>query len=302
MRWFAGSAIRAVRTAMSRILNREHSYLSNGEEAATLDESQSVALLALFRVLKQLYKQSGVASSNPTWIKEAGDSQKIDFCYQELSKYITDELSALSAAAMAPSARMGESKIYVGDSRRLLLPDESIGGILTSPPYCTRIDYAVKTAIELATLLKVDAFDVLRRNLIGTTTVERKQIELRPEMGESCVMLLDAIYKHKTKASHSYYYKNFVQYFDGLSQSVSELARVLERGGRCIVVVQDSFYKEIKISLHTIVQEMAAIRSLHIVDVVSFNAKANMVNLNSASKKYRNNSDAREYVLIFQKG
>ena len=54
--------------------------------------------------------------------------------------YLNSELSSLS------------SEILVGSSIDIPINDNYLDCILTSPPYCTRIDYAIATMPELAVL------------------------------------------------------------------------------------------------------------------------------------------------------
>jgi hypothetical protein len=60
--------------------------------------------------------------------------------------------------------------IEVASSESLPIGDKSVDFILTSPPYCTRIDYAVATMPELALIgYKLNSdFKSLRKQLIGT--------------------------------------------------------------------------------------------------------------------------------------
>src|SRR5207247_7810722 len=48
--------------------------------------------------------------------------------------------------------RLGDSTIMLADTSTMALEDESVDLALTSPPYCTRIDYTAATRIELAVL------------------------------------------------------------------------------------------------------------------------------------------------------
>src|SRR5204862_4487117 len=89
------------------------------------------------------------------------------------------------------------------------LEDESVDLALTSPPYCTRIDYTAATRIELAVLapsMQADPEDLSRR-MIGSTRVPRQEIEISPAWGPRCHDFLEALRRHRSKASSGYYYR-----------------------------------------------------------------------------------------------
>ena len=69
----------------------------------------------------------------------------------------------------------GERVLQVASSEKLPLAEASVDIVLASPPYCTRIDYAVATSVELSLLgfVRDAGFRDLRRGLIGTTTVPK---------------------------------------------------------------------------------------------------------------------------------
>jgi hypothetical protein len=65
------------------------------------------------------------------------------------------------------------------------------------------------------------------------------------------------------------------------------------------LVVQDSFYKEIKNDLPQIVLEMASSRGLNLQSRVDFNHSTTMAGLNPSVHHYRKDFSATESVLVF---
>jgi len=96
----------------------------------------------------------------------------------------------------------------------------------------------------------------LREAMIGSSTVRNDAPLVDPRWGPTCSTFLKAVAQHPSKASSTYYLRNHLQYFDGLFRSLRELDRVLASGGPCVLVLQDSHYKEIRNDLPTIVSEM----------------------------------------------
>ena len=92
---------------------------------------------------------------------------------------------------------------------------------------------------------------------MGTSTVPSTSGIADSKWGRTCNSFLEGVREHPSKASSGYYYKSHVAYFGSLYRSLRELARVLKDGGHLILVVQDSYYKDIHNDLPLIVAEMA---------------------------------------------
>jgi hypothetical protein len=194
-------------------------------------------------------------------------------------------------------------QIECASSEMIPLPNSSIDLVVSSPPYCTRIDYAIATSPELALLGCSMGRDIrsLRDRMIGTPTIANEILEAKSTWGQTCGFFLKAVETHKSKASKSYYYRYHVQYFDAIYRSLLEIDRVLAELGKCVIVVQDSYYKEIHNDLPTIFCEMADSLDWVPLDRLDFHIKRTMAGRNNRVKKYRVDSKATESVLIFKK-
>src|SRR6185436_4394444 len=106
------------------------------------------------------------------------------------------------------------------------------------------------------------------------------------EWGTTCLAFLEQLKNHQSKASATYYYKNHLQYFDGMFKSLAELHRVLEEDGTCVLVVQDSYYKDIQNDLPRIVTEMASANSLEITQREDFTHARTMAAVNPSARTY----------------
>jgi DNA modification methylase len=203
-----------------------------------------VALFALTRKLLARFRPT-----NPMWIKKprkpylrakADSHQIVDHFLAEVRAF-SGLLAVHSFTSPLPTRR----SLAVGNSEQLDVKSRSVDLVLTSPPYCTRIDYAQATAVELAVLgFRPLEFDHLRRSLMGTSTVSLGNHFVDPLWGQTCVRFLKRLYKHASKASQTYYFKNHVQYFASLFKSLHEISRVLKPRGQCVIVVQDSYYSK----------------------------------------------------------
>jgi len=261
-------------------------------------------LLAIFRAVK-----AGAAknvSSNPTWTKQPSPREKWG-SVRDWRKAINEQLERLTKINTQISAlhpvNSNLVSIECASSEAAPLEDGSVDVVLTSPPYCTRIDYAIATLIELAVLgLSTELVNAtLRKDLLGTTSIRSALPERLESWGETCNVLLSRVFDHPTKGSRSYYYKNFVQYFDSLYRSVGELARVVKADGVVCAVLQGSHYKECPVDLPKIFAEMASGLGFALTETASFDVTQHLGSVNQKSLKYRKAVAVTEQVLVLQR-
>ena len=77
-------------------------------------------------------------------------------------------------------------------------------------------------------------------------------------------------------------------------RSFIEISRTLITSGKCVIVVQDSYNKDIHNDLPKIFCEMADSLGWITFDRLDFNIKRTMANRNQRAKKYRSSSNATE--------
>lgn len=278
---------------------------SNGS-AANISPVPALLFVALFNVSRHLL--SSLGTSNPTWIRIPGKLEprvattraKLNFLFREE----VIRLSDLIISRGAPQREKELSRIGIADSRNIPLKEKSVNGIVTSPPYCTRLDYGRSTIVELAILESVGLADYegARSQLIGTSVITTKEIlPPKAQWGDTCQKLLYDIYHHPSRASQGYYYKSHFSYFDGLASSIAEVARVLKTSGRACIVVQDSYYKNIHTDLPRILTEMAQNVALNKKHEFRFEKQRSLCSINRGSKAYRMNRKPTETAILFEK-
>ncbi|GGY64578.1 hypothetical protein GCM10011613_05440 [Cellvibrio zantedeschiae] len=302
--WFKSDAIANIRTIESFILNQAK-YFSTESKVDSLTILQCLMYTALFNCIRELLKN--FIPSNPTWIKRPkSEAEKISVAWSSIKNRYKNIVSdmVLGVDASNHTWSSGLAQLVTGTSLNIPLPDNSVDMVLTSPPYCTRIDYGVATLPELALLAEdgIGEVEQIRRSLMGTTTVPREIDSHLNFFGDTCDYFLKNVYGHASKASTTYYYKNLYQYFVSLKKSISEISRVIKKDAKFICVVQDSYYKDIHCNLPRIIEDMSLMYGLFGLEKIEFESKKNMGNLNVKSKVYRKNNTAFETVLIFKKG
>lgn len=297
LQWFVpklAAIIRALQRSTIRLL-ADQTARSNVSAMSPIACFFHVALFSVVRELTSRFR-----TSNPTWVRRPSLDERISgVSRRDVRQIFLNRVQAMTSAdSSGDFSRPRRCVISEASSASLPMESESVDLVLGSPPYCTRIDYAIATLTELAVLGRsmVDV-DVLRRKLIGTSTVDTEVGEHKFEWGRSCATLLARIFTHKSRASNTYYYKNHLQYFDGLFRSMVEIARILRVGGNAALVVQDSYYKNVKNDLGNIVVEMGEATGLRLVRRVNFRTRASMLQLNTRASSVSRAAGLAECVI-----
>jgi hypothetical protein len=226
----------------------------------SLDRTSSLAavlLLALFRAVRTTL--APFQTTNPTWFRIRVKPE--DRIGVQLDRFESSFRAAAAALAQAASrntfpTRGLASSAGLGSSTSLPLEAGTIAAAVTSPPYCTRIDYAVATAPELATLgISRQEFGKLRAEMIGTPTLQPEDERSIPS--DKLEDLTTTIRKHPSYAAEKYYLPFCRQYFNGMHASLAELDRVVRDSSPVVMVVQDSFFKDVRVDTPGILAEMA---------------------------------------------
>jgi tRNA G10 N-methylase Trm11 len=303
--WFSRNSVTEIRTVQRAF----HQALGdagpngNGNTLSRMPKTTSFFYIALFRTVRHFL--SPFFSSNPTWIKRPRAAhERIHFpkgsAFDTFASFYTQMLSQLAPSQASTS--FSRSRIDLASADSLPLRDNSVDLVLTSPPYCTRIDYAIATMPELAVLgYGGEQFACLRRALTGTLTITDFIPEVSASWGQTCLGFLKKLRAHPSKASGTYYLKTHLQYFEAIERSLNEIHRIMRNGAQCVFVVQDSYYKDVLNDLPTIFAEMAEIKGLRMVRRQDFKLSRTMVRINPRTKKYRPKPTAVESVLCFAK-
>lgn len=249
--------IRAIEASIRTILVSDTGALE-------VDKVSSIAAFfycALFSTTRSRLQK--FLSSNPTWIvrpKHKLDRAKAEWIdinptFKEAVKLLQGKLGHGWTADVGQ-----EPTIRTQGSESPSLDAGSVDIVITSPPYCTRLDYVIATLPELAVLgLRRDTVRSLRQETMGAPTVRGYESDvegLNPYGRE----LLDEISQHASKASSTYYAKYFSKYFFSLDQSIGRILDVLKPAASACLVVQSSFYKDIFVNLQQFVIEAGTVR------------------------------------------
>jgi DNA modification methylase len=266
----------------------------------------AIFYVGLFRTLRQFI--SDFQSSNPTWMKVASPGERIHLHPDRIANCFQTEMEGLLASIKAdttamPSVGNRTCVMKLASSLRLPLPSDSVDAVISSPPYCTRIDYVKATLPELAVIGYPNGSVTrgLREQMIGTPTIDKCMSYDSDPWGKTCSRFLSAVQRHSSKASSTYYLKYYRQYFASVFASLHEIDRVLKVGGQCVLVVQDSYYKDIKNNLPRIFVEMAAQFGWSLNKKKPFRVNQTLARVNPKVRQYRDVFHATESILVFSK-
>jgi hypothetical protein len=306
LHWMTPRAAVAVRR-LTATINRSLVDVDDERHATRLaGEMSSLAALfylALFRVVRRALER--FAGTNPTWFRQkVARDEKVDLDLRSLRPWLLTVMAELAETVKGRGLRepgQGRIEIAVADSGQLPIQDGAAQAVITSPPYCTRIDYAVATVPELATLgVTRSEFRELRDRLIGTPTRDGTFASSDVRWGTTAIGLLRQVADHGSHASAGYYLSFFSQYFAGMWRSLSEISRVVASDRPIVLVVQDSFYKELHADIPGVMCEMADRLGWGPLARRDFKVKTK-ANINAGTRRYREPALATESVLAFSR-
>lgn len=257
-------------------------------------------LSALFITARKLAGYKGGA--NPTWVKKLDikPTVKKSIFISMFMQQITNMLNDLEDVLFKSKKTLSHLACY-GNTRNLNIKSNSIDAVITSPPYLTRIDYAMSTRPELLIMFDENKLRDIREQTMGAPVIVDKTITPKKAWGKTCNSVINSVQNHSSKAANSYYLPNFLQYFRDASDSLSEICRVLKPNSKALIVVQSSYFKEHEIRLGKIYVEMSKQFPVKSKIVYSETVRGHMAHLNSKSNEYKKDKSFFEEVIELEK-
>ncbi len=203
--WFvpaSAGAIRSLTEAVCELLTPPgtSANLYAGGLADQLSDLAAFFLVAVFRTTRTFI--SRFRASNPTWIKSPlTPKNRVRPTRQGVLAEFRRQVQEMAAGVGPPGGRQVAATIVTGSAERLPLADASVDAVVASPPYCTRIDYAVATKPELAVLgcPLGGQFESLRRRLTGGPVVAPSALTPAAGWGAGCLRFLEAVLRADVK-------------------------------------------------------------------------------------------------------
>jgi hypothetical protein len=308
LRWFSGSAVVAARALDQSIRDHLVGGLTISDTEVHLSRISVLAAtfyVALFSVMRR--RARPFRSSNPTWMRDprAGEA-KIEISKAEIFMEFRESIKMMSVALFKNAdifhVERGSVKIEIKDNSNIADCVPFADLVLTSPPYCTRIDYTRATSIELALLfplIRLKRAD-LSASMLGSVHAPASNIDVDSRWGATCIEFLNRVYTHKSKASSTYYYKTHLDYFMKLRRSIDGVVDCIKPGGGLIAIIQNSFYKEILNDLPKIFVEMCAESGFSLERQEIFPLNRGLAMIHPQAKVYARDQLPAESVLCLR--
>jgi hypothetical protein len=299
--WFSvdsSAQLRALEMSVRRLLiDSAESTDAVRPNVDNLSALASFFYTALFRTVRAL--AAPTSGTNPTWWKRPPAEGTLRIPKRHILDAFRQTATELGRGLHREAFQLPTSvKLAVGDSRDLPLEDSVIGAVVTSPPYCTRMDYGIATRPELAVLRFDDlALSDLRNSMVGTPTITGED-DSDDALGDAAATFLKAVHAHSSAASQGYYTKYFRQYYAAMNASLRELRRVTTGSAPVVMVIQDGYYKDIHNDVPGIVADMGRGHGFALAARQDFHIPRTIGGMNTHSRKYRSTSSATESVVV----
>ncbi len=302
--WFddtTSARIRAAERAINKVLVNENApdVIAEPVDSDRLTPLASFFYCSLFTAVRQL--TAPFRTTNPTWIRGARtDHDRLTVDWPKIEQLLSKAAADLAARLTTPEHDEAASfHLFEGSAEDLAL-DKQVDLVLTSPPYCTRIDYVVATKPELI-LLGNDADDIkrLRRQMLGTPLTETG-LSISQKWGSSATQFVDEASSHRSKAANTYYRNYYLAYLKNLYRSLEAIGKATKTTGVIALVVQDSYFKDIHFNLPIIVSEMGAALGLS-SERLDFYVNQTKAAINPGSRAYRQTFSATESLVLLRR-
>jgi len=255
----------------------------------------TIYMAALSRI--RLYKR--LAGSNPTWVKRpkaiadaASTRESIKATItagREFARHLTD---------LHPE---NQTRSLWSSVNAYPIAPGSLDAIVTSPPYANRTDYIrhyLPASEMLLSAARADERQV-RALQIGTPLIRDADPE-RP-LPSSVLTLLQVIRTHPSYASERYYYKGFLYYFTDMLDALTRMRKWLRRGGIVIMVVQDTYYKDVYVPTADLLIEVANAVGFDLAARCDWRVRQHLSSLSPHSRRIMPNRTLKESVVALSR-
>lgn len=195
-----------------------------------------------------------------------------------------------------------ECEIVLEDARKTKIKSNSIGAIITSPPYVTSYEYADIHQLTGYWYEYITDLRGFRKNFIGTFYSLNQDISTPSALGQKIVN--DIAEKEKRTA------KEVANYFNDLYAVGEEMKRILKPSGHACLVMGNTTFREIKIKSAEVFAEILLTLEFELVEIIKRSIPYKLIPTIRDKKTGRftklNNKNSKlvypeEYILIARK-
>ncbi|MEX0781748.1 MAG: hypothetical protein WD557_03795 [Dehalococcoidia bacterium] len=252
---------------------------------------------ALFAACRDLLKS--FRSSNPTWVRTPETHRhRLQPSGANIASLFLGRVGYLSSRLLGLTEPI-DCHVLTGPARQCLPSAPKYDACLSSPPYATRIDYVKSSLPELAILgLPPSEIEWLRTASTGTPVV-RNAATTCSDLGPEATRLIREVATHPSHGSASYYGPWLRNYLGALDETLGAIDAAVKPGGAIALVVQDSYYKALKIDLQALVSESLEARGRRLTHRHDFEVRHSMARMNSRAREHLRERQNVESLVVF---
>jgi hypothetical protein len=207
--WFdpdTSTYLRNLERSIRTLLVGERTIGKAGTDLTELSTIASAMYVALFTTAREAVNHA--KTSNPTWLRKPGGQLSVAVLNRQsfagsFQSNVTTMINSMDGglAPVALTEPRPTVTIEPGDTASMDASNLQADFVLTSPPYCTRIDYAAATRVELAFVEPWQTINAhqLSRMMIGSTRVPLDVPAPLRDWGSTCIAFLKKVRDHDRK-------------------------------------------------------------------------------------------------------
>jgi DNA modification methylase len=195
-----------------------------------------------------------------------------------------------------------ECEIRLEDARKTSIKSNSVGAIITSPPYVTSYEYADIHQLTAYWYEYITDLSGFRRNFIGTFYSMNQKTENDSELAQKIIN--DLLKKDKRTA------KEVANYFKDMQAVAKEMHRVLKKNGHACLVIGNTTFKNVKVKSAEVFAEILTSLGFKLVEIIKRSIPHKLIPTIRDKKSGRfsklKNKDSKlvypeEYILVAKK-
>lgn len=153
-----------------------------------------------------------------------------------------------------------ECKIRLEDARKTTIKSNTVGAIITSPPYVTSYEYADIHQLTAYWYEYITDLPQFRKNFIGTFYSLNQETENDSELAQKIIN--DLLKKDKRKA------KEVANYFKDMQAVAKEMHRVLKKDGHACLVIGNTTFLNVKVKSAEVFAEILSSLGFEVVEII----------------------------------
>lgn len=194
-------------------------------------------------------------------------------------------------------------EIRLEDARKTSIRANSVGAIITSPPYVTSYEYADIHQLTGYWYEYITDLTAFRKNFIGTFYSLNQELECGSALAQE---IIDSLLKKDKRTA-----KEVANYFKDMQAVAKEMHRVLKKGGHVCLVIGNTTFKNVKVKSAEVFADILGDLDFEMVEIIKRSIPYKLIptirdkKTGKFSKMENKNSKLvypEEYILIAKKG